>query len=50
MKATRIGGIHENAVLQFRAEFYTMFNRPQFSNPSTALNASTTSARSPAQR
>jgi len=32
-KATRVGGIHENAVLQFRAEFFNLFNHPQFSNP-----------------
>ncbi len=32
-KATRVGGIHENAVLQFRAEFFNLFNHPQFANP-----------------
>jgi len=32
-KTTRVGGIHENGVLQFRAEFFNLFNHPQFSNP-----------------
>ena len=34
-KSTRIGGIHENAVLQFRAEFFNLFNHPQFGSPGT---------------
>ena len=29
---TTVGGIRENATLQFRAEFYNTFNHPQFSN------------------
>jgi len=32
-KTTRVGGIHEDAVLQFRAEFFNLFNHPQFANP-----------------
>ena len=32
-KTTRVGGIHENAMLQFRAEFFNLFNHPQFANP-----------------
>ncbi len=32
-KTTRVGGIHENAAVQFRAEFFNLFNHPQFSNP-----------------
>jgi hypothetical protein len=32
-KTTRVGGVHENAALQFRAEFFNLFNHPQFSNP-----------------
>jgi hypothetical protein len=40
-KVTRVGGIHENATLQFRVEFYNMFNHPQFSNPTLTYNAST---------
>jgi hypothetical protein len=39
MKSTRVGGIHEDAVLQFRAEFFNLFNHPQFSNPSTAFSS-----------
>ncbi len=33
-KTTKVGGIHEDATLVFRAEFFNMFNHPQFSNPS----------------
>ena len=36
-KMTRVGGIHEDARLQFRAEFFNLFNHPQFAVP--ALNA-----------
>jgi len=32
-KSTRVGGIHENATLQFRAEFFNLFNHPQFNIP-----------------
>jgi hypothetical protein len=32
MKNTRVGGIHESALLQFRAEFFNLFNHPQFGN------------------
>jgi hypothetical protein len=32
-KSTRVGGIHENAQLQFRAEFFNVFNHSQFGNP-----------------
>jgi hypothetical protein len=37
-KTTRVGGIHENATLQFRAEFFNFFNHPQFNNPSLDVN------------
>ena len=37
-KLTRVGGIHENATLQFRAEFFNLFNHPQFNIP-VGLNA-----------
>jgi len=37
-KSTRVGGIHENATLQFRAEFFNLFNHPQFNIP-VGLNA-----------
>ena len=33
VKNTRVGGIHEDATLQFRAEFFNIFNHPQFQNP-----------------
>jgi hypothetical protein len=36
IKTTKVGGINENAQLQFRTEFYNAFNHPQFANP--ALN------------
>jgi hypothetical protein len=38
-KSTRVGGIHENAALQFQAEFFNLFNHPQFSNPNAAFNS-----------
>ncbi len=43
VKSTRVGGIHENAELQFRTEFFNMFNHPQFNNPS-GLNFSSAAA------
>jgi hypothetical protein len=33
LKTTVVGGVHENAALQFRAEFFNMFNHPQFNIP-----------------
>jgi hypothetical protein len=33
-KTTKVGGIHEDATLVFRTEFFNMFNHPQFNNPS----------------
>jgi hypothetical protein len=41
-KLTRVGGIRENAQLQFRAEFYNAFNHPQFMNPGVAASSSST--------
>jgi hypothetical protein len=32
-KSTKVGGIREDAMLQFRTEFFNAFNHPQFSNP-----------------
>jgi hypothetical protein len=32
-KTTKVGGIHEDATLVFRTEFFNMFNHPQFANP-----------------
>ena len=33
IKTNRVGGLSENATVQFRAEFYNVFNHTQFSNP-----------------
>jgi len=41
-KLTTVGGIRENATLQFRAEFFNTFNHPQFSNPILTLNTAST--------
>lgn len=38
-KTMVVGGLRENARLQFRSEFYNMFNHPQFGNPATAINS-----------
>ncbi len=35
-KTTTVGGIHEDATLVFRAEFFNVFNHAQFSNPTGA--------------
>ena len=35
MKSTRVGGIHENGMLQLRAEFFNVMNHPQFGNPAS---------------
>jgi Carboxypeptidase regulatory-like domain len=32
-KTTKVGGIHEDAILVFRTEFFNLFNHPQFSAP-----------------
>ncbi|HYL37616.1 MAG TPA: carboxypeptidase-like regulatory domain-containing protein [Bryobacteraceae bacterium] len=32
-KKTKVGGLNEDAYLEFRAEFFNTFNHPQFSNP-----------------
>jgi Carboxypeptidase regulatory-like domain/TonB dependent receptor len=40
-KRTTVGGIHEGAYVEFRAEFFNVFNHPQFSNPATNVAAST---------
>ena len=41
VKTTRVGGIRENAILQFRAESYNIANHPQFNNPGTSITAAT---------
>jgi len=35
-KTTRVGGLREDATLQFRTEFFNTFNHPQFNNPSVS--------------
>ncbi len=41
IKTTRVGGIHEDSTLVFRAEFFNAFNHPQFNNPTTATSLPT---------
>jgi hypothetical protein len=41
-KVTRVGGLREDATLQFRAEFFNTFNHPQFSNPILTVNTGST--------
>jgi len=41
VKTTRVGGIRENAILQFRAETYNLANHAQFNNPGTSKTAGT---------
>jgi hypothetical protein len=36
-----IGGTHEDSQLQFRVEFYNLFNHPQFTSPGSASPATT---------
>jgi hypothetical protein len=36
-KTTQVGGFHEDAQLQLRAEFYNALNHPQFANPGTTF-------------
>jgi hypothetical protein len=38
-KTTRVGGLREDATLQFRAEFFNLFNHAQFSNPAVAVDS-----------
>jgi hypothetical protein len=39
VKSTTVGGIRENATLQFRSEFFNAFNHAQFNNPVTNVAA-----------
>jgi hypothetical protein len=34
-KLTVVGGLHESAALQFRADFFNAFNHPQFADPNS---------------
>ena len=38
-KLTKVGGIRENATLEFRTEFFNAFNHPQFGNPTTNVGS-----------
>ena len=38
VKTTRVGGIREDGTLQFRAEFFNIFNHPQFGNPANDVS------------
>jgi hypothetical protein len=38
-KLTRVGGLSEDASLQFRAEFFNVLNHAQFSNPAVAVDS-----------
>jgi hypothetical protein len=38
-KKTRVGGLREDATLEFRGELFNAFNHPQFSNPGTTVTA-----------
>jgi hypothetical protein len=40
-KTTRVGGIRESATLNFRTEFFNVWNHPEYSSPATAVNATT---------
>jgi outer membrane receptor protein involved in Fe transport len=40
-KKTLVGGINENAYLEFRSEFFNAFNHSQFSNPALNVAAGT---------
>jgi len=40
IKNTRVGGLREDANLQFRAEFYNLFNHAQFNLPVNDRNTS----------
>jgi hypothetical protein len=41
VKSTRVGGIRESATLDFRTEFFNVWNHPEYSNPATAVSATT---------
>ena len=37
-KSTVVGGLHENATLQFRTDFFNAFNHPQFVDPNVDIS------------
>ena len=52
VKQTRVGGIREDATLDFRTEFFNVWNHPEYSPPATVVSATnygqiTSSAGSP---
>ena len=42
IKKTTIGGLHENAYLEFRSELYNLANHPQFANPTSNAGSAAT--------
>ena len=40
VKNTKVGGLREGATLQFRAEFFNLFNHAQFNPPVNDHNSS----------
>jgi hypothetical protein len=36
-KTTRVGGLREDATLDFRTEFFNVWNHPQYANPGTGV-------------
>jgi hypothetical protein len=42
LKKTTVGGLHENAYLEFRSEFYNLANHPQFANPAANAGSAAT--------
>ena len=41
-KHTVVGGLRENADLEFRTDFFNAFNHPQFSNPASNVGSAST--------
>ncbi len=41
VKSTRVGGLRESATLDFRTEFFNVWNHPEYSLPASAVNATT---------
>ena len=40
LKQTRVGGVRESAMLEFRAQAFNTFNHPQFGQPNTVVTSS----------
>jgi hypothetical protein len=41
VKSTRVGGLRPTAVLDFRTEFFNVWNHPEYNNPASGVNAAT---------